>query len=236
LLFSKRALYLQVRDMLAERIARAEWKPGFQISNEGDLARELGVSSGTVRKALELMEAEHLISRRQGRGTFVRDPASVGLADRYVQICGPDGERLRDCTVKAEEIEQSLANDQERTRLRLSDADEVYRIRRIRRHNGQNVVVEDATLPVAMFPRLHERRDIDEIGVLALQYSLLLGRAHERISTAIPLQGVAGIIGLPPDLPTMVLDRTILTLDGRPAEWRVAYCRLGGVHYLAEVA
>jgi GntR family transcriptional regulator len=36
------------------------------------LARELGVSSGTMRKALDLMAAERLIVRRQGRGTFRR--------------------------------------------------------------------------------------------------------------------------------------------------------------------
>ncbi|HXE85900.1 MAG TPA: GntR family transcriptional regulator, partial [Hyphomicrobiaceae bacterium] len=45
-----------MRDMLAERIARREWKPGFVVPNEGELARELGVSAGTVRKALDLME------------------------------------------------------------------------------------------------------------------------------------------------------------------------------------
>lgn len=54
--FENRALFLQVRDAFAERIASGDWKPGFALPNEGDLAREMGVSSGTVRKALELME------------------------------------------------------------------------------------------------------------------------------------------------------------------------------------
>src|SRR5262245_10005748 len=56
-------IYLQVRDALVERIASGEWKPRSAIPNEGHLAREFGVSSATIRKALELMEAKGLITR-----------------------------------------------------------------------------------------------------------------------------------------------------------------------------
>jgi GntR family transcriptional regulator len=65
--FSTRPLYLQLRDALAERVAAGEWKPGTAIPNESDLAREFGVSAGTMRKALDLLEDEHLVTRRQGR-------------------------------------------------------------------------------------------------------------------------------------------------------------------------
>jgi GntR family transcriptional regulator len=68
-----RPLCLQVRDALVERIAVGDWKPGVQIPNEGELAREFGVSPGTMRKALDLMEGERLVTRRQGRGAFGND-------------------------------------------------------------------------------------------------------------------------------------------------------------------
>ena len=51
--FLNRPLYLQLRDALAERIAGGDWKPGNAIPNESDLAREFGVSTGTMRKALD---------------------------------------------------------------------------------------------------------------------------------------------------------------------------------------
>ena len=92
--FSTRPLYLQVRDALASRIAMGEWKPNAAIPNEGDLAREFGVSSGTMRKALDLMEGERLLTRRQGRGTFVNDQSSDELAERYSNIRTADGERI----------------------------------------------------------------------------------------------------------------------------------------------
>ena len=70
---SNRPLYLQVRDAVAERIATGTWKIGIAIPNEGDLAREFGVSVGTVRKSLGLLEEQHILTRQQGRGTFVND-------------------------------------------------------------------------------------------------------------------------------------------------------------------
>ena len=63
-----------------ERIGKGDWKPGMAIPNEVDLAREFGISSGTMRKALDLLETERVLSRKQGRGTFVNDHSSISLA------------------------------------------------------------------------------------------------------------------------------------------------------------
>src|SRR5262245_39987981 len=125
---STRALYVQVRDALAGRIATGEWKPGFAVPNEGDLAGDLGGSSGTVRKALELLEADKLITRRQGRGTVVNDPASHELACRFIRIRTADGERVSG-EVTSQAISEGAANELECSRLRLRAGERVYRIR-----------------------------------------------------------------------------------------------------------
>jgi DNA-binding GntR family transcriptional regulator len=82
----RRSLYLQVRDALVGRVVNGTWTPTSIIPSEQDLARELGVSVGTVRKALDLMEAEGLVMRRPGRGTFVNDCASDGFAARFSNL------------------------------------------------------------------------------------------------------------------------------------------------------
>jgi GntR family transcriptional regulator len=129
--FSTRPLYLQLRDALAERIATGQWKPGKFIPNEGDLAREFGVSLGTMRRALDLMEEEHLITRRQGRGTIVCDPASDGLLNRFSKVCGTDGKPLVG-RVETVNLTEGRANKAECLRLQLSDQDAVWRMCRTR--------------------------------------------------------------------------------------------------------
>jgi len=54
---------------LGERIASAE--QGEKLPPEPDLARQMGVSRSTLREAMRTFEAQGLLMRRQGAGTFV---------------------------------------------------------------------------------------------------------------------------------------------------------------------
>ena len=59
-------LYKQVYSVLTARLVDGHWKPSEPIPSEMALAKELGVSQGTVRKALNQMVAENLLQRQQG--------------------------------------------------------------------------------------------------------------------------------------------------------------------------
>ena len=233
--FSNRPLYLQLRDALAERISGGEWKPGSAIPNESDLAREFSVSAGTMRKALDLMETERLLTRRQGRGTFVNDHASEELSARFSNLRASDGSRV--CgEVKSAEIAEGTANELECERLRLRAGDDVYRIHRILHHKGQVYLVEEASLPAELFPGLAQKRGVsDRIIVLAQEHGLLLGKAVERVSLGQASPSLAQALGIASGAPIMVLDRVVMALDGRPIEWRVGYCHLVDKYYMAEM-
>jgi GntR family transcriptional regulator len=230
-----RALYLQVRDALAERIASGTWKPGTPIANEGDLARELGVSGGTVRKALELMETQRLISRRQGRGSFVSDQTSDDLAARFCKFRGPEGERMFSRAVVGD-VTKGVSSEDERRRLNLTPSEAVYRIQRVRRYRGQPFMVKHAVVPAALFPDLHERKEVAvSISLLAQAFCILVGKGEERLSLCAAPEGVAEALGVAQGTPVMQLERVVLALDGPPLEWSRAHCHVPGGHYLAEL-
>ena len=234
--FSTRALYLQVRDALARRISSGEWKPGNAIPNESDLAREFGVSSGTMRKALDLMEAERLLTRRQGRGTFVNDQSSDELTVRYSNVRAPDGERIVG-EVMATEATEGTANEAECVRLRLRAHERVYRVRRLRSYQGQAFMLEDVAMPASLFAGLDIKGVFSHrIVVLAQQFGILLGKAEERVSIGAASPVAAEALGIGAGTPIMVLDRLVMNLDGRPVEWRKGQVHLGDRHYLAEMS
>ena len=233
--FSTRPLYLQVRDALASRIAMGEWKPNAAIPNEGDLAREFGVSSGTMRKALDLMEGERLLTRRQGRGTFVNDQASDELAVRYSNIRTVDGERITG-EVNMLGLTQGSANAAECARLRMRPDDRVWRIQRVRMHKGEPFMVEEVAMPVALFPGLDEQNDFsNRIVVLAQQYGILLGKGDERVSIGAASPAVSEALNLKASAPILVLDRLVQDLGGRPVEWRLGTGHFTDKYYLAEI-
>ena len=232
---SRRALYLQVRDALAERIATGAWRSGFAIPNEMDLAREIGVSSGTVRKALELLEAQRLITRRPGHGTFVNDQTCDELTCRFIKLRVADGESLSG-EVTSQTISEGSADELECARLRLDAGERVYRIRRVRRHKGRNFLVADITLPSALYPRLAGKSDIpDRVGALAPWNGMLLGKAEERVSICESPADVSDLLGVAAGTPVMYLDCVLFLLDTqRPVAWRIGYVHLPDAYYLAE--
>ena len=236
--FSNKPLYLQLRDALVERIAGGDWKPNTAIPNESDLAREFGVSAGTMRKALDMMEAERLLTRRQGRGTFVNDQSSDELAARFCNIRGADGKRANG-QIKSAEIAEVEANAEERDRLQLDASERVFRIQRIRHQNGRVFLIENVTLPARLFPDLaadgRKSAVADRVIALAQGYGILLGKAEERVSAIAASPEIAQKLGIAAGTPVMVLDRIVRDLDGRPIEWRIGWCHLADKYYMAEM-
>lgn len=61
----------QVRRMITERVLAGHYKPGDRLV-ELQIAREMGVSQGSVREALRKLEASRLVETEPNRGTRVR--------------------------------------------------------------------------------------------------------------------------------------------------------------------
>jgi GntR family transcriptional regulator len=78
--FSERngTLYTQAANVMRQRIRSGRWPPGRQIPTLCELEREFALARVTLRQALSLLEAEGLIWRQRGRGTFVTDRAACG--------------------------------------------------------------------------------------------------------------------------------------------------------------
>lgn len=63
--------YHQLYVLLKEKISSGEYSPGAMIPSELDLSSDFSVSRITVRRALDELAREGLITRQRGRGTFV---------------------------------------------------------------------------------------------------------------------------------------------------------------------
>ncbi|MCL6626128.1 MAG: GntR family transcriptional regulator, partial [Alicyclobacillus shizuokensis] len=70
----KTSKHLQVSDTIREWIQDGRFQPGDQLPTEIELAEEFRVSRHTIRQAISSLASAGLISRVQGRGTFVTQP------------------------------------------------------------------------------------------------------------------------------------------------------------------
>lgn len=66
-------IFEQITNWMREKILSGEWENNHKLIAETDLADELNVSRGTVRKAIEALISQRLLVRIHGKGTFVKN-------------------------------------------------------------------------------------------------------------------------------------------------------------------
>lgn len=230
-----RPLYRQIRDHLVQRLVDGAWAPGEALPAESRIAAELGVSVGTVRKALDEMAAEHLVVRRQGRGTFVADHDERRVLFRFFKLV-PDGAPRAFPESRVLEVRRDRADDAAAAALGRSTGAQLVRITRLRFLAGETTVLEEIALPAALVPGLEARPVPNNLYQLyAVDYGLTIARATERLKATAADARQARHLAVAAGSPLLAIDRIATTIDGRIAEWRVSTCRTDRAHYLAEL-
>jgi len=229
-----RPLYRQVREALVARIAVGEWQPGELLPSEPELAAGLGVSPGTVRKALDAMEAENLIVRRQGRGTFLARHDDARILFQFFKL-SPDrgGQVFPQSRVLA--VLHRRASARAGEVLGIAAGAPVIAIDRVRELGGKLCVSERITLPQALFADLAPPLPNNLYEVYATRFGVTIARAEERLKAVLATKRDAALLGVAEGAPLLQIDRTAHALDGRPAEWRVSRCDTAAMHYLSDL-
>ena len=232
-------LYLQIRDLLTQSLDAAEWKPGEAIPSEIELAARYQVSQGTVRKAIDALAAENLLVRRQGKGTFVathtEDKSSVF---RFLRIRRNDGvdeaphSHLLD-------VRRGKASAEVARLLQLRAGEAVIILRRILEYAGEPVVLDEITLPAALFRGLtkmrHDAFRGSMYGFFESEFGVRMVRADERIRAIAADPVTAGLLHLPAESPILAVDRIAYTYGDRPVELRRGLCATRNHHYMNQL-
>ncbi len=231
-----RPLYQQVRDRLVENLIAGTWAPGEALPAEHQLATQLGVSPGTVRKALDAMAAENLVVRRQGRGTYVAEHDQDRVLFQFFMMTRDDGTReLPDSAAVA--VTRGSPTLAERQHLDIDRTTPVWRIDRNRTVDGRAIIAERIVVSAAMFPDLGRRGAVPNnvYQVYANDYGISVARAEERLKAVAAGPDDAARLGVTSGTPLLEIDRIAHALDGRPVEWRVSRCLTEDFHYLSEL-
>lgn len=136
-------LYEQIKNAIDRRIETAEWPADFQIPSEEELAGEFGASRLTVRRSLRELQADGVLIRIQGRGTFVIGPrmqcAVFNLPDITEEVASMGG--LHSCRVITHAI---LGRDSPgRSMLQLPGDETIFHSRLLHLEDGTPIQVED---------------------------------------------------------------------------------------------
>jgi len=234
-----RPLYAQVKHKLLERLINKLWMPGDALPSEQQLAVELGVSQGTVRKALDELTDENIVVRRQGRGTFVAEHTQERALFQYFMLSPDEGKKDDNHFPQSQllSLDSGSATHRERAALDLAANDQVWRLERNRSLQDAPLIAEKIVLPKLLFDGLDEIKPLPN-NVYALfdqTFGQSIVRAEEKLKAVAAEEAYAKRLGCATGTPLLRIDRIAFALSGRPVEWRVYYCLTDNFHYVSNL-
>ena len=187
-------------------------QPGDRLPSEQQLAVEYGVSSMTVRRALEaLTNAKRIIGIR-GKGTFVAQPS---LTKQMTLASFTDSMRAAGMVARAQVLSMSLGTPSEaiQSRLGIGSHAQVLQIDRLRFGDDIPLSIDRTALPAERFPGLlgHDLHG-SLYDVLRRKYGVELTRADSRIAAVRPDAEEAALLQIARSVPCLRV--TARGLDG----------------------
>ena len=209
-------LYSVVASRAEELIASGEWREGDRLPPERRLCQEFDVSRSTLRQALGELEERGLISRHQGRGTFVTRPrVQLPIAGVFSirDAMRQHGMTMTTAVIGVEVLEagRQLASD-----LACLPGDPIIYIERLRSGDGEPMVLDTAHLRAELFPGLAEadleKRSLYEI--LRNDYGRTVAEAQETLEPVILTPRECQLLGVPQHTTALLTRRVTTDVDG----------------------
>jgi GntR family transcriptional regulator, nutrient-sensing system regulator len=210
--------YRQLREALLESIRGLP--EGAALPTERELCASFGVSRATVRHALQRLENEQRIVRRQGKGTFVaraKIEQRLGLRSHTEEMRAQGlvpGSKLID-------VSRVPAGPEVGAALRLGEEAEVLRIERLRLADGDPIAIEVLYLHAERFDGISAAlgESASFYQLLHSDYGIELASAEETIEATIAGEREARLLGCSTSAALLQLSRLSLDTGGRPTEY-----------------
>lgn len=234
-------LYQQIKGLILTSLQAGEWKPGESIPSEFELAARFRVSQGTVRKAIDALAADHLLVRRQGKGTFVATHAEHHVQYRFLKLVPDAGDATSEGPAQREIIDcrRIRASAEVARALSLRTGDAVLQLRRVLSFAGEPTILEDIWLPGGPFKGLTAERltsyDGPMYALFEIEFGVRMVRAHEQIRAVLPDTQQCTLLQISPNTPLLSVERVAFTYDGRAMEMRRGLYRTDKHHYRNEL-
>lgn len=209
-------LYAQVKHALKNEIEN--WmKPGDLIATEPELEKRYDVSRITIRRALDELESDGLITRQQGRGTFVREQQIVQELPQLQSWSSQMREKGLVPKSKTCEIDLVEPTKEQVQMLKLKPGESIIRIRRLRYANDEPICIMTNYLPQTLVPGVEKNGLVnDSLYETLAKYGLKPARAEDRVEARTPTEREASQLHITKWAPLLQVTRLTRNNNNEP--------------------
>jgi GntR family transcriptional regulator len=213
-------VYIQIKDVLIEKINSGEFKSGSQLPSERDISETYNISRMTARNALTQLVDLGYAYRVKGKGTFVRYPnieRDFVKLSGFAQMLKSKGIKPSNKVVKSGIIE---ADKKVASLLETTIGTKVYEIVRIRYGDNIALAMEYSYLPVSLFENLlqYDFENNSLYKVIEEVYNHKLKYSKQWIKITTLYKNEAKILNVKEHTPAFLLESISYDLDERVVE------------------
>lgn len=229
-------LYLQIVQILRERVLNHGALGGLSLATEKDLCEEFGVSRTTIRQALAELKREGLLQSRRGIGTRSVSNAKTPVSRKLVRASGdPLHGNLE---TKSRLVSRALVRPPQQVADFFSiDADTaVFRTIRINQLDATPISVVISYLPGSLAGKMTARNLAKSTHQLLWEdFGLKQKRSVHVLKVARATAEVATMLGISVTEPVLRIQSSVFLDDGQPIRWTENFFKEDRYEYTAEM-
>jgi GntR family transcriptional regulator len=219
-------IYLQLREVIRNKIEDGEFMPGMAIPSENDLAETYGINRMTVRNGIDALVNEGLLKRVQGKGVYV-----VGSkVERDLETLGGFTQTMREkntepCTKVLVKTLRKAGNKYSEI-FGIKPEDDIYYIKRICSADNEPVALEEIFIPKYVVPKL-EGIDLGVFSIYEVYdfYGVNISKAFQTLDLTQLEQRDARMLGIDASLSVMLFECISYDKKERVIEFSRNYTR-----------
>jgi GntR family transcriptional regulator len=225
-------LYIQVKNVLIDRIQNRFWLPNSLIPTEQELMEEFEVSRTTIREAISILVNEGLLEKKQGKGTVVKTTRLVGNLGK---LKGFAEEVMEKGLVPYSQLIRSEFSNKlfyEKSMLEVQKDENILVIERIRLADGIPIALERTCWPeeIGKLLMMHDLNGAKYYEILE-NNNVFLKHADERITAINATINEADLLGIRAGEALLEMSRLSFGFNGRPIEYNKTKYRSDQYHY-----
>ena len=212
--------YLQLANILRRQIAEGLFRPGDQLPSEAQLCSRYGISPMTVRRSINLLADQGVVSTAQGRGTFVKE-LELGTAMFDLQELQDLFQPGAESNIRLLDVRVVSADERVARKLNLQPGDSTIYLRRLFMEQGRPVfyhrayLVYDPTRPI-----VEAEMDVTSLqGLFSNGMNTLLKQGRLTIAVTLMNAEEAGLLQQSLPAAAFFIEHVFYDFENQPISW-----------------
>lgn len=230
--------YFQLKKYIINEIESSHWKPGDQVLPEIKICELLDISRTVVRQTFQELVNEGYLIKKKAKGTFVSEPK---ISENLIQsLMG----FFEDMTARGYKVENDIllhkktsAPEKIAKYLNINTGDDIIVIRRLRKIDGEPIVLDKTHIPYNLCPKLLNENLYNKslYSYIEGNYNLRIDRGIRYIESTLATEEEAKLLKVNKGAPLLFIESIGYLDNGTPLEYYIALHRGDRIRMVTEL-